>query len=306
MKVLFVRSSNNGIDPITTNQGLSLAATGVEVVFFDLKGKGLSGYLQNIPRLRKAIRSSNPQLIHAHYALSGFAASLAFSGLPVGVSLMGCDVNDKKSIIPFFTRLFARYCWKFVIVKSREMFRNLGDPRAVVLPNGIDFNLFTPGDRLSAMESLGWNKDSVHILFASDPQRYEKNFSLAEKAINVLKSEKKNIELHFLMDIPHHRMPLYYNAANLLLLTSIREGSPNVIKEAIACECPVISTDVGDVAEITAGIKNCFIVGFDPEEIRDSVNKILDDGGRSDGRSKISHIAKEAVALRLVNIYQNT
>jgi teichuronic acid biosynthesis glycosyltransferase TuaC len=304
MKVLFVRSSNMGIDPITTNQGKSLMNLGVTVEYFDLKGSGLSGYLKNIPALRRHIREFEPSLVHAHYALCGFATSLAFTRVPVGVSLMGCDVNDKKSVIPHITRFFARYFWKFVVVKSAEMFTNLNNQKAVILPNGIDFELFRLVDRPKALDALNWKNDKIHILFASDPGRHEKNFPLAEKAVTLLKDDLDNIQLHFLMDIPHERMPLYYAAANILLMTSIREGSPNVIKEAIACECPVVSTDVGDVAEITRGIANCFVVPFDHFQIRDAMRKILDNKGRSDGRKIISHLSSENIARRLLNIYK--
>lgn len=303
MKVLYVRSSNNGIDPITTNQGESLRALGLDIAYFDIEGKGLFGYLKNIPALRKKIHDFAPDLLHAHYALCGFVASLAFTKLPVGVSLMGCDVNDKRSVVPFFTKVFAKYFWRFTIVKSSEMFRNLGNPNAAILPNGIDFNQFKELDRNRTLDELNWDHKSYHILFASDPSRYEKNYPLAKQAIHELKKKVDTIKVHYLMRIEHEKMPLYYNAADLLLLTSIREGSPNVIKEALACNCPVVSTKVGDVAELISGLENCMVSYPQADDLANAMYSILISGKRVNARKNIFHLDRRFIAKKMVKIY---
>ena len=306
MKVLFVRSSNDGIDPVTENQGKSLTGLGIDVQYYNIRGRGLPGYLKNISGLRKQIRKTSPDLIHAHYALSGFLASISTAKLPVGVSLMGCDVNKKDSLIPYITRFFARHFWKFVIVKSAEMYKNLRNPGAVVLPNGVDLEVYKELPKNSAMSKLNWDNNKKHILFASDPSREEKNFPLADKTLKILKSKGIEFELHFLSGIEATDMVWYYNAADLLLLTSVREGSPNVVKEALACNCPVVSTRVGDVAGLLDGLKNCAAVDAIPAEIAPAIYNILNSGERTESRRKIKHLDSRLIAADIKKIYERT
>ena len=108
MKVLFVRSGNNGIDPISTSQGKSLEKTGIKVLYFDIIGKGVTGYLRNIGKLRKYVKTHNPDIIHAHYSLSGIVATLIFAGIPVGVSLMGSDVLNADNHFKTLIKIFAK------------------------------------------------------------------------------------------------------------------------------------------------------------------------------------------------------
>lgn len=306
MKILFVRSSNDGIDPVTTNQGNSLESLGLDVDYFNIRGRGITGYLKNVLRLRKQIRAIRPDLIHAHYALSGFLASLSAGKLPVGVSLMGCDVNKKDSLIPYISRFFSRHFWKFVIVKSDEMYSNIHNSGAVVLPNGVDLSKYSEISQKSACERLKWEEKKKHILFASDPKREEKNFPLADQSLKLLKEKGISFELHFLCGIDSEKMVWHYNAADLLLLTSVREGSPNVVKEALACNCPVVSTRVGDVAGLLDGLQNCTVVDAVPDEIASAMYSILNSATRTDSRRKIKHLDSRLIAVEIKKIYERT
>lgn len=304
MKVLFVRSGNKGNDPITYNQGLSLLALGLEVEFVDIIGKGIYGYLKNIKKVRININEFKPDIIHAHYSLSGFVVSLTFPNRPVVVSLMGSDVNSIGIINLFFLKFFATFFWDRIIVKSEQMKKKIGFKGSYIIPNGVNFDKFKLIDKNKARDYLKWEEGKKHIIFASDPNRFEKNFNLALSAIKLI--ENLNIEIHFLKGIKFEEMNYYYNAADLLLLTSLYEGSPNVVKEAMACNCPIVSTDVGDVKQIIGNTKGCFVVDFEINNVANAIEKAINFGSRTDGRSAIINLKSEVIAEKIVKVYEST
>jgi glycosyltransferase involved in cell wall biosynthesis len=304
MKVLFVRSGNSSIDPISTNQGESLQKEGIDIEFFYIKGRGLIGYLSNIRKLRKFVRIYKPDLIHSHYSFSGILASFSFSGVPVGVSLMGSDVNFSAEIILFLLRFFSRHIWKFTIVKSRKMYEKLRVKSVFIIPNGVNFESFRIFDKYEAQAYLGWDNKCKHIIFASDPNRVEKNFTLANAAIKVLFKQNFVIEVHFLKDIQPLDMMYYYSAADVLLMTSIAEGSPNVIKEAMACNCPIVSTDVGDVKEVMKDIPGTYIVSNNTESVAEGLAIALEFNSRTAGRENIKEFDSSKIAGKLISIYK--
>ncbi len=305
MKVLFVRSGNSGIDPVSTRQGESLRKAGVEILYYDITGKGLAGYLRNLPSLRRYIKKTGAELIHAHYSLSGFIAALSFSRRKVITSLMGSDVLETGFFILSVTRFFSSYFWDLTIVKTTEMKERLGVRKAVVIPNGIDMKLFVPKDKVQSQGLLGWAVDKKHILFCSDPRRIEKNYSLAQKALDKV-SERipgKSPEIHFLSGVNPDDVVNYYNAADLLLVTSTHEGSSNTVKEAMACNCPVVTTDVGDARQVIEGTEGCFVTSFDPDDVASAIIRALDSGRRTAGRARVQHLSSERTALQISGLY---
>ncbi len=138
MKVLFVRRGNNGIYPISQNQGESLINEGIEVYFFDIIGHGIIGYLGNIKKLKKRIKEIKPDIIHAHYSISAIVALLA-GAKPLVVSLMGSDVKSER-YFKLIIKLFNRFSWANIIVKSEDMKNDLGISKVEIIPNGIGFN----------------------------------------------------------------------------------------------------------------------------------------------------------------------
>ncbi|MHA1251982.1 MAG: glycosyltransferase family 4 protein [Candidatus Helarchaeota archaeon] len=305
MKVLFICSGNNkfGISPIVFNQGESLKHQGIDIDYFTIKGKGTFGYIKNIPKIKAKIKSENYDLIHAHYSLTAFATTLSFPNKPIIVSLMGSDVKSKK-YTKVIIKLFRKYFWQQIIVKSNNMKNMLGINDTKVIPNGVNFKRFKPINRRDALKFIGWGAEKSHILFAANPKRIEKNFSLAKKAFNLLNN--KNIDLHYLNDIPNENLPYYFNSANVILLTSLWEGSPNVIKEAMACNCPIVSTDVGDVKEVIGNTEGCYITSYDPEDVAERIKMALDFGKRTNGRQRILELGLDSVTIakKIIKVYK--
>ena len=175
--------------------------------------------------------------------------------------------------------------------------------KVLVTPNGVDFNKFKPINKNIALKEVGWNVSKRHVLFAANPNRPEKNFTLAKNGFDLL--QNSDIELHCLEDVPNEIMPFYLNAADVILLTSLWEGSPNVIKEAMACNTPIVSTDVGDVKETLNNTKGCYIVYSLPNDIASKIKKALKFNEKTTGREDIKQLNSSIVAEKLLNIYNS-
>lgn len=303
MKVLFVSSGNRSdkISVIVKNQGDSLVAKGLHLDYYLIKGIGVKGYLSNIIPLRRAIKNKSYDIIHAHYLFSAIVASLTFEK-PVIVSLMGSEVS-KGDFNLFLIKLFNRLFWSGCIVKTDQMKTTINAQNIKVMANGVDLERFRPLDKSFCQRKLNWSSGKKHILFASWPERPEKNYGLAKYAVNLM--PVKNLELHYIKEILNSELVYYYNAADVVLLTSIREGSPNVIKEAMACNRPIVSTDVGDVKLIFGDTKGCFITSSEPENVAGMIKDALTFGEKTNGRDRIIELEmdSDSVAKRIIQVY---
>lgn len=309
MKVLFVCSGNSeiGISSIIKNQASSLMKhiSDLKIDYYAIKGKGIIGYLRNIKPLKNLLKNNSYDIIHAHYSFSAFCASLA-GARPLAVTLMGSDVMERKIykyIIKGFSFFFK---WGNTIVQSNEMKKTLNIKKVHVIPNGVDLNMFIPLDKTFSQLQLGWDNKKTHVLFPANPQRYEKNYLLAQKSINMLND--RDIELHCFNNIPHEQTPIWFNAADVVLLTSFLEGSPNVIKEAMACNRPCISTDVGDVRLLFGNEKGCFISEFDPLTCSNQIKKAInysDSYTNTNARQRIIdlNLDDKSISRKIEDIY---
>lgn len=303
MKIFFIRSGNNGQDPISTLQGKSLEKLGAEVYYFDIVGKGIRGYLQNLFRFRKLVRSAKVDLIHAHYSFSGFLAVLSCTGIPVITSLMGSDVkSDRKYRVLIY--LFNYLFWKKTIVKSVDMQQELGLKNVEVIPNGVDLDVFFEMSKQDARKKLNLSADERVVLFAADPNRPEKNFALAQEAI-VLAGI--NIKTLFLKGLQPDEVRDYYNASDVVLLTSHWEGSPNVVKEAMACNRPIITTNVGDVSWVIGNTEGCFVLSHNAFEIASQIRYCVENKVNTKGRYRIQLLELDSysVSNKLLKVYHS-
>ena len=311
MKVLFVSSGHKGfINPIIKNQGESLIRAGVELDYYMVKGRGWKSYVKNIKPLRKQIKEGGYDVIHAHYAFSAYLASIASRGLkvPMVVSLMGSDIWAHK-YYPCIVRVWEKLArWNAVIVKSAEMRQRVSMPQAIVVPNGVNMDKYCPKPKVESQEILGWDTKKLHVLMAANPEDPRKNGPLAIKAVDLLNaSAKYDIKFHGMVGVPNDQTPILYNAADVVVLPSLYEGSANAVKEAMACNKPLVTTDMGDCRERMEGCKGCYVANtYEVPEFAELLAKALKDK-TSKGRDRLlkDGIADYQIADRLIKIYKD-
>ncbi|MEN9394026.1 MAG: hypothetical protein RL362_247 [Bacteroidota bacterium] len=303
LSVLWVARGNGKGDfkPVVGNQLESLKnLQRVSLHALVLDGNGIFVYLKSFFRIRSAVKRNHIDIIHAHYSLTAFVCALTFSA-PVVVSLMGSDVianSWRRRIIVLFSRLF----WKKVIVKTEQMKQLIGIEEALVIPNGVDMDFFSPLESEEVKRKLTWDTNKYHIVFPSNRSRIEKNFQLLEDAIVLL--NRTDVEVHEMRGLSKEEVRQYYAASDLVVMTSFREGSPNAIKEALSMNKCVISTAVGDVEELTSGVDGAWIISFDPKDLAECIDQVLGSKLRhSNGRIAMERLSSSKVASKLENVY---
>lgn len=305
MKVLFVSSGNkkSGISPIVKAQGESLRKENVKINYYLIEGKGFIGYLKNLLPLKREIKCGKYDIIHSHYGDSTILAAIAnFNKVKFIISFMGDDLygslnkNYKYTLkSKFFTKInkiLAKYVADGVIVKSHKMNKKLfSSTNSSIIPNGVNMNQFN-------CIKANKNNNCKIILFISNVNRPEKNYKLLKEAIKYV--DDKNIHVKNVHNVSKEELKLEYNNSKVLVLTSIHEGSPNVIKEAMACNCPIVSTDIGDVKWVFGDTKGCYLTSFDPLDIANKIKRALifsDKKGRTDGRNRIFDLGLDSVTI---------
>ncbi len=279
----------------------SLRALGVEVDVFFMDGKASRlNYLRGFWGLRRWL-GTHPRydLIHAHYVFSGLVA-LSQRRLPVVLTHHGIEVvlGWQGYLCRWVTPRVDR-----VIVTSSVVKRALGYADAVVIPCGVDMTRFAPVPQADARARLGLPQDARLVLFAGEP-RPEKRLEIIQAAVARLSAEDDRVRLVVASNCPHEEMPLYMSACDVLALASDFEGSPMVIKEAMACNLPIVSVDVGDVAEILGDTEGCYLCERAPEDMADKLRLALARGGRTDGRRRVAHLSLEATARQIQAVYE--
>ena len=314
MKVLFVAAKKNTgrFSPFVEEQKEALLHEGVEVIDFAHMAHGIVNYMKWVPKVRKAIMESKPDVVHAHFGLTGLLAGLAAigTGVPVIVTYHGCDINDKK-LRPFSRMAMRLAAWN-LFVSKRQMANAYGSEaraakakKGCLMPCGINTKLFdTEQVDGEWFESKFGNGEKV--LFASDFGQEVKDPALAKAVIEDLKLKIADLELVELKGYTREQVVTLMYKCKALLLTSIREGSPQVVKEAMACDCPIVSVDVGDVAERVDGLEGCNVVkSRDPKELAEALEKAIA-FGRTKGRERLlaDGLDNEQVAHKLIEIYK--
>ena len=303
MKVLVVASFNKScFAPFILEQAKALETQGCMVDFFGLQGKGLIGYLKNLPALRRKIKAFCPDVIHAHYGLSGLLAELQ-RRVPVVTTYHGSDINDKK-VLPFSKMAMHLAAWNvFVSRKTMEITRPMSN--YTLLPCGIDLSEMQLMDKIVARQTMGLAVDKRYILFAGAFDNAVKNASLAKQAVKALQDD--DTELIELKGYSRNEVTQLMCAVDAFLMTSFSEGSPQVIKEAMACGCPIVSVDVGDVKERVEGLEGCYVAETrDPQTLAQLLQKAMTINGKTHGRKRLvsDGLDNKIVAQELVKIYE--
>lgn len=314
MRILFVaaQKDNGRFSPFVEEQKDALMHAGVEVCVYAHTAHGILQYVHWIPKLHNVIKESQPNVIHAHFGLTGLMAGLAAIGteVPVVVTYHGCDINDKK--LRPFSRIAMRLARWNIFVSKRQMINAYGTEmrackasKGVVLPCGVTIKLFDQNKVNNAWydEKFG---SGDYVLFAGSFSSVVKNPVLARQAVDLLKIEGRNVELLELKGYTREQVVTLMYRCKALLLTSVREGSPQVIKEAMACGCPIVSVDVGDVKERVNGIGGCYVIDSrDPKKLAEALTAAIA-YGRTTGREKLLEdgLDNNQVTEKLIGIYK--
>lgn len=268
IRVLIVSSDKSGkAAPFVFDIEVNLTRLNVTYDYHLLRGNKGLGYLKGFFSLKRRIASDNFDLIHAHFGFSGLVAATQRK-LPVVVTYHGTDVNSP------FLRIFSWIALRLstrVIYVSEKLHKILPSKgKGIVIPCGVDFEVFKPMDKIQCRKDLGLSSEGKYVLFSSSFDRQVKNPALAKAAISELKDDTILLELK---GYSRSDVVKLINASDLCLLTSHKEGSPQFVKEALACNVLVVSTDVGDVRERYENIPNCLITSNDPIEIANAIRK---------------------------------
>lgn len=290
--------------PFVQEQGEVLQAAGCEIEWFGIKRKGIVGYLREIPRLRKMIRAVQPDIIHAHYGMSCLMANLATRRVPVISTFHGSDINESfaRKLSKIAMHLSA---WNiFVSQRIMDLAKAAYRRHCSLIPCGVSLSDEQLLSRSEARKIIGWSTSDKKILFAGAFDNAVKDPELAKASVALL----EGVELIELKGYNRQQVNTLMCASNCLLMTSRTEGSPQVIKEAMACGCPIVSVDVGDVAERTEGVEGCYVVkSREPNEIASALEKALVFEDKTNGRDKILEygLTNELVAKQILGIYED-
>jgi len=299
IKVLVVCSKNSGrISPFVSDQVDALIQSGVNCQYFTIESKGWRGYLKSRKPLLDKIKQFKPDLLHAHFGLSGFLANLQFN-IPVITTFHGCDINKLSlRLLSYYPLIMSDYC---IFVSANQAAKiPFFKSKSSIVPCGIDFETFYPIDKIEARKKLNWDLKKRIVLFSSKFNRPEKNAPLAFEAMKLLPSDYELVELY---GYSREEVNLVMNAVDIGLLTSIREGSPMFFKELMACGKPIVTTNVGDAVEQLSDIEGCFIIPYDAIKICEAIEKAIHTQKIDYPQEKLDRVDNRHIAARLISIY---
>jgi teichuronic acid biosynthesis glycosyltransferase TuaC len=305
-----------GTAQFIARQATFLRAAGVDVEVFEFQGNANPlNYAAAWFQVRRRLAREHFDLVHAQF---GQCALMALpKRVPMVLTFRGDDLQGIPGVrsgrVTLAGRLLRSFCrWSAhradaVILVSAHMQRYLrngnGTPVHVV-PSGLDFELFRPMPQAPARARLGLPQDERLVLFVGNPDLARKRYALARDAVALLPASPPT-RLVVGWHVAHELIPHYMAACDALVFTSAQEGSPNAVKEALACNLPVVSVPVGDVAERLNGIEGCELCAdARPETIAAALKRVLARGERVASRAAVSHLDERLITQRVIEIYR--
>jgi glycosyltransferase involved in cell wall biosynthesis len=292
----------------------SLVAAGIATTVYEIEGwRSTAEYFKAVHRIPRLAQSCGADLVHAHFGYSGAAAMRVQA--PLVVSFCGDDLlgrPDGRGGTTLKSRALVRLSVRAahradaVIVKSEQLRRVIAAvPGVHVIPNGVDISRVKPYPRAAARAALGWRQDGQVLLFAANRELKRKNFPLAQAVERRLRSRGMDVRLEYMFGRPHAVIVQAMSAADVLLLPSLHEGSPNAVKEAMACGLPVVAAPVGDCPELLRDCHPSAIAERTEEAFAEATARVLAEKSRSNGRALIeASLTLEAVARRVIGVYE--
>ena len=297
-------------------QVAQLRRLGFDVTTFSLLERtNPRGLLQEARRFRAMVQSWSPDVVHAHYGTVTALFAALLSRRPLVISFRGTDLNPSSehsslrgAVSRWMSQGAALFAREIICVspqlRGRLWWRR---NRVHVILDGVDPTEFYPIERDEARRRLGWSIGERIVLFNHGAARApNKRRDLVEGALALLRERLPEVRLVVMEgEVPGDLVPLYVNAADAVVLASDFEGSPNIVKEAIACAVPVCSVDAGDVSELLAGVSASVVVERSAAAIAAGLEPLLRMPQRSNGPyfaerySTSAHVARVAEILRV-------
>lgn len=316
MKILMV-CNHYGSTVKTQVEGLRDLGIEIEVLEINRAKYGCFVYFLTYFHVRTYVQNVRPDILHCQYGgILALIVSAAFSRNKVVVTYCGTDLhggiktsnvfsNISKQVGVFCSRLASkRIAWNITVSANLKDCLSPALQSLTVLPRGINFSVFYPMGRAACLQKLQLSAETRWVLFCDANHDPVKRGDLAEKAIAILTTAGEQVKLLELYRVPHAQVPFYLNAAHCLLVTSDKEGSPNIVKEALACDIPVVSVDAGDVAERLRNVEGCHLVDRDEKSIAKAIRLTLQRGGHCESRDIVRHeIDNREICKKIHNVY---
>jgi glycosyltransferase involved in cell wall biosynthesis len=310
---MYPTPENPAYGSFVRTQGESLKRAGIDLEVLVLRGRWQKlSYLKGIFKVRRRVAQSCVDVIHAHYSYAGVVARMQRKA-PLVVTYHGDDLlgtigpSGKKTrwsgAVVALGKLLAQYA-DAVIVQSAEMASKLVRANVYVLPHEIDLEVFQPTEREQAREALDLETGKKYLLFAANPEIAVKRFPLAKAVAEHLAQQDPSVELIVVSKETQPRLALYMSACDVLIFPSYQEGSPNIIKQAMACNLPIVATDVGDVRQVIGETNGCYVCDPSAIDFAVCIKEILRNRERTNGREHVRHLDSSAVAAKLLEVYQ--
>lgn len=292
----------------------SLGKAKIEVkVFFLASRTSLSKLISESLRFREMIKAFHPDVIHCHYGTMTSFFCTVNTSIPLVITFHGSDLNKTPSdgiikdyIGRFLSQLSSLKAKRIICVGSKLVEKLWWAKRkAVVIPMGIDADKFSPYDKKAARKKLNWDEQTKVILFNSNNQNV-KRLDIALKVFEFVKKRIPSAHLEILKgNVVPDMIPFYINASDCLLMCSDSEGGPMIIKEALACNLPIVATDVGDVKERLMNVSGTYVTLQDEINLSEKVIAVLESTNESEGRKKIisDELSEKQVAEKVEKIY---
>lgn len=296
-------------------EALRNAGVSVDVYFVD--GRSHKANYARMPfGFFARVRRTRYDVIHVHHSFCGLVATMQRRVPVVWTFHEGEISGDTKDAlreqpikrIAYSKRMKRHVAGRVdaVVVVAEHLREPLGRPDALWMPSGIDWRLFAPMDSGEARSRLALAEGHRYVLFPAAPARVEKRYDLARRAVERLHErwpDTRDVRLIALDNVPHERVPLFMNASEVVLMTSAFEASPVTIREALACNVPVVSTDVGDARVVMQDIAGCRIVEPDADRIAETLRTALAAPRRVNARERMRAYSLETVAQALIALY---
>jgi glycosyltransferase involved in cell wall biosynthesis len=290
----------------------SLRPLGVEYDVLFINGRASRwNYARALPQFWRRLREKRYDLIHAHMGLAGWVARCQ-RRVPLVVTFHGNDVPGKVNrsgrttfyghLLQISSIVLARLV-RSVIVQSEEMKRILRLDSARVIPCGVDLALFHPMARDEARRALGLDPKKKFVFFPYRPAEERKRYDLVEAVVKRVREQVPEIEILLVNRVPPPDVPLYINAADVMVMASMMEGSPCAVKESMAANLPVVSVAVGDTPQLLGSSEGNYLVPRDVERMAEKVVEICLSGKRSRGRELVERLSMEKIARQVLEVY---